>query len=153
MPCFLIHLVLFLPLSFKQNLYSRRICLLKFSWDDNLPAILTNKCKSFINELKSVKAIEIQRHVLCCDSKETELYRFCDALTVAYGRVVYPLSVCAHGVKVNFWAAKSCVVPTKGQMVPRLELLAAVSLSKLIDSTISAVERVLKVTNIFAILK
>ena len=78
-----------------------------------------------------------------------ELYRFCDASTVAYGTVVYALGVCAHGVKVSLWAAKSCVVPTKGQTVPRLELLAAVLLSKLIVSTIPTVERVLKDTNIF----
>ena len=143
MPCFLIHLVLFLPLSFKQNLYSRRICLLKFSWDDNLPAILTNKRKSFINELKSVKTIEIQKHVLRCDSNETELHGFCDASTAAYGAVVYAVSFCAHGVKVSLWTAKSCVVPSKEQTVPRLGLLAAVLLSKLIVSTISAVGRVL----------
>ena len=123
--------------------------MLKFSWDDYLPTISTNKWKSFINELKSVKRIEIQRHVLCCDSKETELHGFCDASTVAYGAVVHARSVCAHGVKVSLWAAKSCVVPSKEQTVPRLELLEAVLLSKLIVSTKSAVERVLKVTNIF----
>ena len=110
---------------------------------------MTNKWKSFINELKSVKTIEIQRHVLCCDSKETELYGFCDASAVAYGAVVHARSVCAHGAKVSLWAAKSCVVPSKEQTVPRLELLAAVLLSKLIVSTKSAMERVLKVTNIF----
>ena len=122
--------------------------MLKFSWDDNLLPILTNKWKRFINEIKSVKVIEIQRHVLSCDSKETKLHGFCDAWTVAYGVVVYAHSVCAHGLKVSLWAAKSCIVASKEQTVPRLELLAAILLSKLIVSTKSAVERVLKVTNI-----
>ena len=89
-----------------------------------------------------------QRHVLCCDSKKTKLHGFCDASTVAYGVVIYAHSVCAHGVKVSLWAAKSCIVPSKEQMVPRLELLAATLLSKFIVSTKSALERVLKVTNI-----
>ena len=137
------------PLALQAKLIFKEVCLLKFSWDDNLPAILTNKWKSFINELKSVKAIEIQRHVLCCDSKEMELHGLCDASTVAYGAVVYARIVCAHGVKVSLWAAKSCVVLSKEQTVPRLELLAAVLLSKLIVSTKSVVERVLKVTIIF----
>ena len=137
------------PLALQAKLIFKEVCLLKVSWDDNLPAILTSKWKSFINELKSVKAIEIQRHVLCCDSKKTELIGLCDASTVAYGAVVYARSVCAHGVKVSFWAAKSCVVLSKEQTVPRLELLAAVLLSKLIVSTKSVVERVLKVTIIF----
>ena len=63
--------------------------------------------------------------------------------------MVYACSACAHGVKVSLWVAKSCVVPSKEQTVPRVELLAAVLLSKLIFSTKSMVERVLKVTNIF----
>ena len=122
--------------------------MLKFSWDDNLLPILTNKWKRFINELKSVKAIEIQRHVSCCDSKETKLHGFCDASTVVYGVVVYAHNVCAHGVKVSLWAGKSCVLPSKEQTVPRLELFAAALLSKFIVSTKWAVERVLKVINI-----
>ena len=56
--------------------------------------------------------------------------------------MVYARSVCAHGVKVSLWAAKSCVVPSKEQTVSRLELLAAVLLSKFIVSTKPAVERV-----------
>ena len=59
-----------------------------------------------------------------------------------YGAVVYARSICTHGVKVSLWAAKSCVVPSKEQKVSRLELLAAVLLSKLIVSTKPAVERV-----------
>ena len=101
------HLVLQAKLIFKE------VCLLKFSWDHNLPTILTSKWKSFINEPKSVKTIEIQRHVLCCDNKETELHGFCDASTAAYVVVVYARSVCEYGVKVSLWAAKSCVVPSK----------------------------------------
>ena len=130
-------------LALQAKLIFKDVCLINFSWDDNLPAVLTNKWKSFINELKSVKAIEIQRHVLCCGSTETELHGFCDASTVADGAVVYARSICAHGVKVSLWAAKSCVAPSKEQTVHRLELLAAVLLPKLIVSTKSEVERVL----------
>ena len=109
------------PLVLQVKLMFKDICLLKFSWDDNLPTILTNKWESFINELKSVKTKEIHRHVLYCDSNETELHGFCDVSTVAYGAVVYGRSACAHGVKVSLWAAKSCVVPSKEQTVPRVE--------------------------------
>ena len=63
--------------------------------------------------------------------------------------MVYAPSVCAHGVKVLLLAAKSCVVPSKDQTVLRVEILVTVLLSKLIVSTKSAVERVLKVANIF----
>ena len=137
------------PIVHQAKLIFKDVCLLKFSWDDNLLNNLINKWKSFITELKSVKTIEIQRYVRSCDSKETELQGFCDASTVAYGAVVYARSVCANGVKVSLWAAKSYVVPSKEQTVPRLELLATVLLSKLSFSTKSKVERVLKVTNIF----
>ena len=109
------------PLVLQAKVIFKGVCLLKFSWDDNLPTILTNKWESFINELKSVKTKEIHRHVLYCDSNKTELHGFCDVSTVAYGAVVYARSACAHGVKVSLWAAKSCVVPSKEQTVPRVE--------------------------------
>ena len=103
------------PLVLQVKLMFKDICLLKFSWDDNLPTILTNKWKSFINELKSVKTIETQRHVLCCDRTATELHGLCDASTVVYGAVVYALSVCAHGVKVNLLAAKAVLCQVRSR--------------------------------------
>ena len=51
-------------LVLQAKLIFKDVCLLKFSWEDNLPTILTNKWKSFVNEFKSVKTIEIQRHVV-----------------------------------------------------------------------------------------
>ena len=48
------------PLALQAKLIFKDVCLLKFSCNDNLPTILTNKWKSFINELKSVKTVEIQ---------------------------------------------------------------------------------------------
>ena len=72
---------------------------------------------------------EAKRHVLCCGNKEIELHRLCDASTWAYWEAAYVRSVCEHGVKVCLWTAKSCVVPTKVNAVPRLELML---LSKLV---------------------
>ena len=41
---------------------------------------------------------------------------------------MYVRRVCEHGVKVCLWTVKSCVVPTKVHMVPRLELMRSVML-------------------------
>ena len=62
------------PLVLQSKLIFKDVRLLKFSWEDNLPTVLTNKWKSFINELKSVKTIEIQRHALCCDRRSCKSF-------------------------------------------------------------------------------
>ena len=109
-------------------------CKQKLSWDNIIPIEIKGKWKLFINELFNINKIETKRHVLCCGKQEIKLHGFCNASTLAYGAAVYVCSVCEHGVKVCLWSAKSCVVPTKVNMVPRLELLGGVLLLKLIVS-------------------
>ena len=62
---------------------------------------------------------------------------------------MYVRSVCRHGVKVSLRTGKCCVVPVKLTMVPRLELLACVLLSKLTVSVKKAVAGLLNVLNVF----
>ena len=105
--------------------------------------------KVFSKELFKLNKTEAKRHVLCCGKQEIELHGFCDASTLAYGAVLYVRSVCEHGIKVCLWNAKSCVVPTKVNTVPRLELMGSALLSKLLVSVELAVEKMLKVTKVF----
>ena len=90
-------------------------------YENSIVSTNLNSVHMLGSAIKLVKTIETQRHVLCCDSKESELHGFCDASTVAYGAVVHTRSACSHGQKVSLWTAKSCVVPSKEQTVPRLD--------------------------------
>ena len=62
---------------------------------------------------------------------------FCDASTKAYAAVVYLVIKTDCGVKVQFIVAKTRVSPTQELTIPRLELLSALLLARLIN-TVSA---------------
>ena len=57
---------------------------------------------------------------------------FCDASQKAYAGVVYLIIETNSGYAVKFVAAKTRVAPLQPQTIPRLELLAAILLSRLL---------------------
>ena len=65
------------------------------------------------------------------------LHGFCDASLQAYAVVVYLRFETPNG---HFVAAKPCVAPIGGQTIPRLELLSALLLAKLILNVFSALK-------------
>lgn len=73
--------------------------------------------------------------------KSTRLIGFCDASAKAYGAVVYFRLEDESAVDVKFVAAKTRVAPLGGMTIPRLELLSALLLAKLIASITAALER------------
>ena len=63
-----------------------------------------------------------------------ELHGFCDASAKAYGAVVYLRVVTTSGTFIRFLASKTRVAPLSSQTIPRLELLSAVILARLMYS-------------------
>jgi len=70
------------------------------------------------------------------ESVQYRLYGFCDASTIAYAAVVYLAEEDEHETRLSFMVAKTRVAPLKSQIIPRLELLSALLLTRLI-STVS----------------
>ena len=68
------------------------------------------------------------------------LQGFSDASQEAYAAVIYLKSVTPHGIHVRLVASKTRVAPTKAMTIPRLELLTALLLSKLMVSVSRALE-------------
>ncbi|KAL5518068.1 hypothetical protein EMCRGX_G003741 [Ephydatia muelleri] len=68
------------------------------------------------------------------------LQGFSDASQEAYAAVIYLKVATSYGVQVRFVASKIRVAPAKGMTIPRLELLAALLLSKLMVSVSCALE-------------
>ena len=76
------------------------------------------------------------------------LHGFCDASKNAYTAVIY-LEVTANGrVHVQQVAAKTRVAPLEKQTIPRLELLAALILARLLKMVMASVSDLLPITNI-----
>lgn len=122
------------PCTFVAKCIMQDLWKLGLGWDDNLPLPLQNKWGKFINELPSLADLRIERHLLIPNFSDMQLIGFCDASSRGYAACVYLRSVDGNGkVKVRLICSKSKVAPLKPIMsIPRLELMAAVLLTKLI---------------------
>lgn len=70
----------------------------------------------------------------CREAESFHLHGFCDASTKAYAAVVYLVKETATSITVSFVVAKTRVAPIQSQTIPRLELLSALLLSRLITT-------------------
>ncbi|GBN30577.1 hypothetical protein AVEN_75144-1 [Araneus ventricosus] len=99
---------------------------------------------SCIEIVQVVNSINVRRWILNEQSIIVELHGFADASELAYGAVIYVESINSYGdSEVKLLISKSRVEPLKFVTIPRLELCAAVLLSKLMRRFL----RALKVEN------
>ena len=72
--------------------------------------------------------------------KSYELCGFCDSSLKAYAAVVYVRVETAYGCQVSFVASKTRVPLLKQQTIPRLELLSALLLARLLSNVTQALQ-------------
>ena len=65
-------------------------------------------------------------------------FGFCDASKHAFAAVVYLVLKSPVGQTVRFLVSKTRVAPLKPQTIPRLELLSALLLARLVTSVVSS---------------
>lgn len=118
------------PCIITTKIILQQLWTLRLGWDDQIPDNLTAKWLKFrylVNEFK------IPPYISCIDPISVEVHGFSDASNVAYGACVYLRSVSANNdVTVRLLCAKTRVAPLKVLTIPRLELCAALMLSRLI---------------------
>ena len=128
------------PVIIKYKILLQKLCQTKVGWDSELPEVLLKEWNSLLTELREATPISIPRRYdysveqACSYS----LCGFCDASIVAYAAVVYLIVESEVARKVVFIASKTRVAPLKTQTIPRLELLSALLLSRLISSVRSS---------------
>ncbi|GBO19940.1 hypothetical protein AVEN_35883-1 [Araneus ventricosus] len=129
------------PIITKAKIFLQKLWLLKLDWGDTLPLKENTEWQSFLNSLKFVNVINVPRWILSEQSISVELYGFADASELAYGAVIYVKSINSYGgSEVKLLISKSRVAPLKFVTIPRLELCAAVLLSKLMRRVLRALE-------------
>ena len=123
------------PFVIKMKALFQELCVEGSEWDDKLKDGLRTKWNTILVELNTLNDLRIQR----CYFKFTEkpmkiqLHGFSDASKIAYAAVIYMRSLYESGnIEVRLVASKSKVAPLKGQTIPRLELLGANILARLI---------------------
>lgn len=104
----------------------------EYGWDDTLPTAFLNRWKEFYAALQHLSRFRIPRWIGTNSLVRSALHGFADTSAKAFGCVVYVRTVKEDGkITVTLLLAKSKVAPIKAVTIPRLELQAAVMLSKL----------------------
>ena len=110
---------------------------LGLDWDIILPSDLFDMFNKWIASSESFKNWKLNRcffpDVPWKSLDNLELHGFSDASEKGYGAVIYLRYPTASGFKVSLVMSRSRVAPLKKITVPRLELLAALVLARLIN--------------------
>jgi hypothetical protein len=128
------------PVIVKFKVLVQELCLSKLGWDEILTGKLLEKWQLLLHEFKDCQPVRISRcYTQALDGVESyQLCGFCDASNTAYAAVIYLLMRSGETKRTMILTSKTRVAPMQQQTIPRLELLGALLLSRLIK----------KVTNI-----
>ena len=134
------------PVIVRLKIFFQELCRCKRDWDDPLQEQHLTEWKQMVGEMKTMEPVFLQRwyfsdHGQC---SSVTVHGFCDASNKAYAAVVYFV----WDDQVQLVAAKSRVAPVAKQSIPRLELLSALILARLVQSVTSAVEGALTVKEV-----
>ncbi|GFT37665.1 integrase_H2C2 domain-containing protein [Trichonephila clavipes] len=120
------------PIITWAKIFMQRLWLLELGWSDELPFKEQKEWRRFIDSLKAVNNISIDRCIVIHTVESIKLHAFSDASEKAYGSSIYLKSISALGeVKVCLVTSESRVSPLKQISIPRLELCGAVLAAKL----------------------
>ena len=131
------------PVTIRFKLLFQRLCQGKVAWDDLLSGDCGHEWTRLLSDMKQSEPILVPRSYFhCVDGPVCPLLcGFSDASLHAYAAVVYLRLRGAFGVTVSFVASKTKVAPVKPtQTIPRLELLGALLLSRLIVSVLESLK-------------
>ena len=123
------------PLTFAAKRLIQRLWALGLDWDDEPPDDIRHQWGQYRAELGSLAALRIPRVLAPEPVMRRELHGFCDASEQGYGAVIYLRTQVKEEIYVRLVTAKSKVAPLKPITLPRLELCAALLLSRLIEYT------------------
>ena len=114
----------------------QQLCKVQLECDQPLGGELLMKWKTLVNNLQHSQPVTLPQCYFNngkADTANYSLYGFCNASTTAYAAVVYLVK--EENQKLSsFVASKTRVAPLKPLTIPRLELLSAVLLARLITT-------------------
>ena len=134
------------PVVVRFKIFFQELCESKVEWDQPLTGELLGKWNFLISSIQGAYQIAIPRYFLEGILQRVEAYTlqgFCDASNKAYGVVVYLQIMTSTGNLTRFIASKTRVAPLRKQTIPRLELLSALLLSRLMVSITKSLESIL----------
>ncbi|XP_044165233.1 uncharacterized protein LOC122949165 [Acropora millepora] len=122
------------PFTIGLKILFQELCVGKIAWDETLRGTLLGKWNSLLNEIRCFETVRIPRCYFTSNPFKVQLHAFSDASEHAYAAVVFLRSCYEDGrIHVRLAASKSKVAPMTSQSIPRLELLGALSLARLVN--------------------
>ncbi|XP_060846095.1 uncharacterized protein LOC132925744 [Rhopalosiphum padi] len=121
------------PAIIRAKLMLQQLWRLKIQWDEPLPNEIQEQWITYRNSLCELNNLIIPRQITCKnDIVNIQIHGFADASINAYGCCLYLRCTNSDGVHTSkLICAKSKVAPLKVISLPRLELCAALLLSRL----------------------
>ncbi|XP_057312282.1 uncharacterized protein LOC130653787 [Hydractinia symbiolongicarpus] len=143
------------PVIVKMKTFFQDLCIKNVKWDSPLSAEHLEIWSGIVQELHEVPSIQIDRNYCYNDEndpyKSVQLHGFSDASKAANGCCVYIRFETESGkIKTALVSSKSRVAPIKSQTIPRLKLLGALMLARLLDTVSRALNNVYPIERIFA---
>ncbi|XP_011858796.1 PREDICTED: uncharacterized protein LOC105556325, partial [Vollenhovia emeryi] len=121
------------PVVIKAKILLQELWLHKLQWDDPLPSQLSTRWLSIREELTSLARLSIPRWLNTWSDSQVELHGFSDASQLAMAAVIYISVHDSDGATFSLVCSKTKVAPLKRLSIPRLELTAALLLSRLMQ--------------------
>lgn len=139
------------PVILYAKLLLQELWLEKVGWDEELPQSIVIRYVKFKEELPMLSNLNLPRYLGVKEDCTINIIAFADASTKAYGCVVYLHVTDKSGnATMNLVCSKSKVAPLKIVSLARLELCAALILSRLVKSIIDTYENRVFINDIFA---
>jgi hypothetical protein len=118
-----------------QHLWTRGI-----DWDQKIPDDINEKWQEIRIKLPEINNIRINRWIKYSPTYQNiSIHAFCDASELAYATVIY-LRIETDTIHCNLLAAKAKVAPLKKVTTPKLELMSAVLLTKVVKKVRNAID-------------
>lgn len=118
------------PIVIRCKMLLQEMWVQNISWDEPLNSNLTKLWLQIKEDLSNIQNIQVPRYVLTSENSLGEIHGFADASQRAFGCCLYYRVFVNGSYRTTLLISKSKVAPIKAQSLPRLELCAAVLLSK-----------------------
>ena len=138
------------PIMMRYKVFMQALCKAKIGLDETVPQALMAQWHKLVLDLCQSQPMVIPRSYLTGVNDEIISYRlcaYCDASLSAYAAVVHLLIKCEDECHMRSVVAKTRVSPLKKQSIPRLELLSAVLLERLMDMMKSSLSLELEISS------
>ena len=127
----------------------QEVCALKkYDWDKPLPDEFVRKWENWVQDLENANSVVFACFYFADVMRDEQLenvglYGFSDASKKAYCATIYLFTKTSIGYSSELLTSKTRVAPLKGQTIPRLEVLGAIFLARLMTTVWEAFDVVI----------